>query len=84
MPRVFGCCVAIGCRIAFQKKTNSEICSSCRYHTYGADGFNKTGTSKVGAVSKAQKAQSFQNSKRGGPFGRFQTSVCFAAKYRKT
>ena len=33
---------------------------------------NKTGTSQVGAISKAQKAQTFWNCKRGGPFGFFE------------
>ena len=36
---------------------------------------NKTGTSKVGAISKAQKAQSFLNYKKG-TFGLFGTIVC--------
>ena len=30
---------------------------------------NKTGTSKVGAISKAQKAQTFRNCERGYPLG---------------
>ena len=38
-------------------------------------GFNKTETFEVGAISKAQKAQSFQISKRG-PFRRFENPFC--------
>ena len=37
---------------------------------------NKAGTSKVGAISKAQKAQSFLNCERGDP-------LCFLKKKRK-
>ena len=36
---------------------------------------NKTGTSKVGAISKAQKAQVFKIVK-GGPFGLVENPVC--------
>ena len=36
---------------------------------------NKTGTSKVGAISKAQKAQSFLNCKRGDPLDFFKSSL---------
>ena len=42
---------------------------------------NKTGMSKVGATSKAQKVQSFQNCKRGGGFFGF-LKVQFYAKYQ--
>ena len=42
---------------------------------------NKTGTSEVGAISKAQKAQSFENCKRGDPFGFLK--IEFVAKYFK-
>ena len=34
-----------------------------------SDNVNKTGTSKVGAIFKAQKAQTFWNCKRGDPLG---------------
>ena len=36
---------------------------------------NKTGTSKVGAISKAQRAQ-FLKPVKGGPFGLFENPVC--------
>ena len=35
---------------------------------FGEQMFNKPGTAEVGALSKAQKAQSFQNCKRRGAF----------------
>ena len=47
----------------------SHVCL-CSCHS------NKTGTSQVGAISKAQKAQRFKNCKRGDPFALFETSVC--------
>ena len=37
---------------------------------------NKTRTSKVGAISKAQKAQSFQKYRRGGLFELFENPDC--------
>ena len=40
-----------------------------------------TGTSKVGAISKAQKAQSFQNCKREEPTGCLK--IQFVAEYQK-
>ena len=42
---------------------------------------SKTGTSKVGAISKAQKAQSFQNCKREDPSGFLK--IQFVTKYQK-
>ena len=33
---------------------------------------NKTGTSKVGAISKAQKISNFLKLSKGGPFGFFE------------
>ena len=42
---------------------------------------NKTGTSKVGAISKAQKAQSFQNCRRGDSSGFLE--IQFVAKYQE-
>ena len=36
---------------------------------------NKMGTSKVGAISKAQKSKIFKIAK-GGPFGLFENPVC--------
>ena len=39
--------------------------------------FHKTGTSQVGAISKAQKARSFKNCKGGDPLvGFFESPVC--------
>ena len=40
---------------------------------------NKPGTSKVGAIPKAQKARSLKLQKRG-PFGSFETPVCWKIK----
>ena len=37
---------------------------------------NKTGTSKVGAISKAQKSAIFLNLLKGGPFRLFENPVC--------
>ena len=47
----------------------SHVCL-CSCHS------NKTGTSQVGAISKAQKAQRFKNCKRGDPFALFESPVC--------
>ena len=42
---------------------------------------NKTGTSKVGAISKAQKAPIFQNCRKGDSLGFL--NIQFVAKYQK-
>ena len=43
--------------------------------------YKKPGTAKVGAISKAQKAQNFLNCKRGDPLGFLKLQ--FSAKYEK-
>ena len=61
----------------------SKMC--CKLHLSsavsmnGPQVINKTGTSEVGAISKTQKAQSFQNCKRGDPFNFLR--IQFVARY---